>query len=192
MTYIQCIKYIFVLACLTFLTQHYASSLPPATKVQSYSVGKKITSAALTKIRQASAATRLFAGKICAKLGLFFDKPLFIRLGHKLGINYNEPDSEGFTPLTLAAANGRTQAIKAMVELGANINDRDHRFKLTPLLWAAYYGQPKTAKILCDLGANKATCSPEGYTPLQMVFRRQNCKAATDLLYILLGGETNI
>lgn len=59
------------------------------------------------------------------------------------------------TPLHYAAKNGRSHAVRVLIETGANIDCGSSNRKRTPLLIAAKYGHLETVKVLVELGANK-------------------------------------
>lgn len=68
------------------------------------------------------------------------------------GIDPNPKDKNGKTPLHYAAANGRTEIIKALVGAGAKINELDND-KLTPLNRAQFIGNQDAMKVLIENNA---------------------------------------
>lgn len=75
------------------------------------------------------------------------------------------PEFESYTPLGCAAKNGRTAAVKALLDKGADINQKKGGYRFgnynpTPLILAAREGHAETVKILLERGADiKATDS---------------------------------
>lgn len=59
----------------------------------------------------------------------------------------DEPDSDGDTPLHLAAANGHTKAIHLLVQRGANTNKKDAQGN-SPLYLAAQEGHVNAVAVL--------------------------------------------
>lgn len=83
------------------------------------------------------------------------------------GANANEatqcdlemPEYESYTVLACAARNGKTDAVRLLLDKGADINKRwgGYRFGFwnpTPLIFAAREGRTDTVKLLLDRGAN--------------------------------------
>ena len=60
---------------------------------------------------------------------------------------------EGYTPLLMAAMYGRTEVVRFLCQMGANVNARD-MFGNTPLAFAAADGNIKMLEVLCDWGAD--------------------------------------
>ena len=76
------------------------------------------------------------------------------------------PDpSGGMTPLLYAAREGRTKAAKALLDGGADVNERSAD-KSSALLVATINGHFDTAMYLLDRGANPNVASGAGATPL--------------------------
>jgi len=69
------------------------------------------------------------------------------------GININEKDGYGFTPLILAAYNGYGPSVKYLCEKGANLNAQNND-GWSALLYAVYYGGDDTFNILMQYGAD--------------------------------------
>jgi ankyrin repeat protein len=81
------------------------------------------------------------------------------------GIDINQADTNGYTPLYWAAENSHTKAVQLLLELGADINQADNN-GYTPLLLAARNDPADVVQLLIDLGADINTASQYGYTPL--------------------------
>jgi hypothetical protein len=82
------------------------------------------------------------------------------------GADLNAPDRElGVTPLSWAAALGHTDAMKLLLEKGADVNCRN-RDGATALHTAAFFGQPGAARVLIEKGADVNAKTTAGHTPL--------------------------
>ena len=86
----------------------------------------------------------------------------------------------GLSPLHLASRQGQTEAVKALLDAGADINQRGAGDKVTPILMATINGHFDLAKILLDKGADAALAEDNGVTPLYAVL---NCQWAAKALY---------
>src|SRR5262249_3940627 len=81
------------------------------------------------------------------------------------GVNVNAANSEGVTPLLVAAMMGRLEVVRKLIRLGANPNggptgaDR-------PLHRAAMMGHAAVVKLLLDHGADPNAQGSHGLTPL--------------------------
>ena len=71
----------------------------------------------------------------------------------------------GIDPLGWAALNGQTEAVKLLLEKGANIHNR-HKDGSTALHGAAFLGRIETVKLLLEKGADINARKPDGVTPL--------------------------
>ena len=74
-------------------------------------------------------------------------------------------DSNGFTPLILAAYFGHTSIVKYLLEQGANVDQRDKN-GWTALIYASYYNYYDIAQILLDHNASVNMQNSEGHTAL--------------------------
>jgi uncharacterized protein len=72
----------------------------------------------------------------------------------------------GLTPLLLAARQGQLDAVKALLDAGAEINQVGAGDKTSPILIATINGRFDVAKFLLDRGANPRLASSNGATPL--------------------------
>jgi ankyrin repeat protein len=79
----------------------------------------------------------------------------------------------GMTALLFAARDGKMDAAKALVELGADIDDAGAGEKMTPLVMAIANGHYDLAKYLLDRGADPNLASIEGLTALYAVVDMQ-------------------
>ncbi|MBZ5606531.1 MAG: ankyrin repeat domain-containing protein, partial [Acidobacteriia bacterium] len=72
----------------------------------------------------------------------------------------------GMTALLFAARDGQAEAVRALVESGANINQPNGSEQTTPLLMAIINGHYDIAKYLLDRGANPNLAAVSGLRPL--------------------------
>ncbi len=79
----------------------------------------------------------------------------------------------GLTPLTLAARDGNMEAAIALLDGGADINQKDAAANTAPLLMAALNGQFDVAMLLLQRGADARTASDSNNTPLFSVISAQ-------------------
>jgi ankyrin repeat protein len=86
----------------------------------------------------------------------------------------------GLAPMHLAARQGHTDTVKALVDAGADLNQRGAGDKITPLLLATINGHFDLAKFLLDKGADPNMAQDNGATPLYAVL---NCQWAAKALY---------
>ncbi len=99
----------------------------------------------------------------------------------------NTTTGRGVTPLHLAAALNRDEAVKLLIEHGAAIDAQtDDGF--TPLHWAASRDAIAAAVILIEHGANLDARSSKGITPLHWAANRN----ATNVVALLLDAGADI
>jgi ankyrin repeat protein len=101
-----------------------------------------------------------------------------MQLLHLAGANVNSRGSSG-TPLFLAAGEGRLNAVRYLLDEGADINLRGEHGN-TALTEATYFGQASVIKELLLRGAEVNAISIDG-TPLDIAIGRNNV-AVIDLL----------
>lgn len=65
----------------------------------------------------------------------------------------NARGAEGWTPLHLAAEEGRKDVAELLIAKGADMNARDAE-GWTPLHWAAYFGHDDVVELLVTKGAD--------------------------------------
>jgi uncharacterized protein len=97
--------------------------------------------------------------------------------------NGNEPEPLGYaelvgahgglTALLLAARDGHQDTVKALLDAGADINQRSAGDRTTPLLIATINGHFDLAKRLLERGADPKLASDGGATPLYGVLNMQ-------------------
>ena len=74
----------------------------------------------------------------------------------KSGVEVNQETQYGQTPLTIAAINGNTRVIQALIDAGANVN-LPSVLGLTPLTWAVWARKKKAEALLRSVGAKHET-----------------------------------
>ena len=84
------------------------------------------------------------------------------------GVSPNQLDEEnGLSPLHYAVANNQIEAIKLLINSGANVNLKS-REKWTPLHWAALLDRPEAAELLINSGAKRGIRGQEGRKALDL------------------------
>mmetsp|Transcript_54252 Transcript_54252/g.129264 ORF Transcript_54252/g.129264 Transcript_54252/m.129264 type:complete len:550 (+) Transcript_54252:228-1877(+) len=81
------------------------------------------------------------------------------------GASISEKDSDGWTPLWVAARNGHLKVVRVLVEEGADKNTKNSDGD-TPLSTAALYNHVLVVQFLVEAGANKNSPDKHGWTPL--------------------------
>lgn len=101
-----------------------------------------------------------------------------MRLLHFAGANVNSR-AGGSMPLSLAAAEGRINAVRYLIDEGAEVNARE-KLGDTALTEAAFYGQTATVKELLLHGADVNAIGDDG-TALDIAVNKKN-ETIADLL----------
>ena len=102
------------------------------------------------------------------------------------GVNrqYNYTELVGFwgglAPMHMAARQGEIESVKALMEAGADVNQRGAGDPVTPLLIATMNGHFDLAKYLLDKGADPNLTQSNGAAPL---YAALNCQWAAKALY---------
>ena len=86
----------------------------------------------------------------------------------------------GLAPMHLAARQGETEAVKALLDAGADVNQRGAGDPVTPLMVATMNGHFDLAKILLEHGADPNLAQSNGATPL---YAALNCQWSDKALY---------
>lgn len=97
------------------------------------------------------------------------------------GFDVNMRDARHWTPLMMAAFNGREILAYKLIENGADVFAEDNR-GYTPLHWAAFNGYPKVIELLLSKRANANARSMSGITPLLQAAARGHLTTCTALL----------
>ncbi len=105
--------------------------------------------------------------------------PVALRLA--AGLDANETDLAGRTPLFAAIEEGDVEAVEALIEAGADVNVMDnlaHR----PLMPAAFWGELQIVQVLLQAGAAVNVETPDGDSPLSIAARRGHLPVVEALL----------
>ncbi len=86
----------------------------------------------------------------------------------------------GIAPLHFAARQGQVEAAKALIEAGADVNQRAVGDNSTPMLLATVNGHFDLAKMLLEKGSDANAAQHNGVTPL---YAALNCQWAAKALY---------
>ena len=82
---------------------------------------------------------------------------------------------DGFHPLALAAFFGRRDAVRLLLERGADVRARGTgAIRTTALEAAAAADETAIARLLLDAGADPASAQPGGFTPLHAAAQNRN------------------
>jgi hypothetical protein len=80
------------------------------------------------------------------------------------GTDVNVQDAGGTRPLHVAVSNGHVEALKTLVELGADKEAPSAGGR--PLHTAAQHGQTEAVKVLIEMGVDKEASAKDGVKPL--------------------------
>ncbi len=100
--------------------------------------------------------------------------------------NIETRNEDGWTPLMLAAYNGRDVVMYLLIQHGASINAVDYRGN-TALHWAAFSGQAGCARLLIGKQADVNLHSNFGWTPLLQATTRRH----PEMVQLLLESGAN-
>ncbi len=101
---------------------------------------------------------------------------------------FNEKSNGGWTPLCLAAANGHTEFVCALLSISDTLVNEKNNYGWTPLCFAAYNGHTGCIRALLSIsGIRVNEKSNDGWTPLFLAVRYGHLECARVLL-----GVTNI
>jgi ankyrin repeat protein len=89
------------------------------------------------------------------------------------GISRGSTYYGGLTPLLLAVRDGSVDAVEALVEGGANVNQVREGDDTSPMLLAAINGHYDMVKYLIDHGGDPNLASSDGATPLYAVINKE-------------------
>lgn len=113
------------------------------------------------------------------------------------GVNVNEADKNGWTPLHWAAIFGYDRAAKLLVARGAAVNPSDRFYGVTPLHCAAAEAQVAVAAFLLRSGAHIDARDKKGRTPLHVIVERTRFHeyargSRFEMLKCLVGGGADV
>lgn len=94
------------------------------------------------------------------------------------GLDVNQADEDGETPLHLATQKNRVDVVKALLNAGAKPDAIDNHNRLAPLHYAVDADNPEIITELLDGGANILIEDKHGNTPLQRAIKDKKLKAA--------------
>lgn len=97
------------------------------------------------------------------------------------GVDANQPDLNGTTPLHWAVETDNLEAAQLLVRAGANAN-AVNRYGVTPLYPAALNGNARMIVLLLEAGASADAALPEGETALMTAARTGKADAVQALL----------
>ena len=83
------------------------------------------------------------------------------------------------TPFCMAVINGDLEAVKKMIELGSDVNEKSHG--MTPLMFAARHNRLEIIKLLVKEGANIKARDSKGFNAMKFA-KLSNAKEAMALL----------
>lgn len=105
------------------------------------------------------------------------------------GVNINEADASGDSPLIMAAYKGYTEIVRLLLEAGADVTVVDPGMKATALHAAAYAGRTEAAKLLIEYGIDIDKQGPNnGYTALHDAVWQNNIDTAR----VIIDGGANL
>ena len=98
----------------------------------------------------------------------------------RAGVNVNQKDYTGWTPLHIAAFYDHKAIVEHLIKAGADLNTID-KYGWTPLHVAAYYGHQEIVETLIKAGADINLRDDLGWTPLQLAIDNRH-QAVVDLI----------
>ena len=88
----------------------------------------------------------------------------------------------GETALMIAAGAGSLDAVRQLVQHGADVNAAEPRGGQTALMWAAAEGHSDVVAGLIEMGANVNAASKAGFTPLVFAVVKDDVASIETLL----------
>jgi len=104
-----------------------------------------------------------------------------VKLLFSLGFDLNRLNRDSFSPLIIAARNGRYEVAQFLLESGADIEKGDED-GLTPLRYAVLFGHQRTADLLLSRGARVNQRDRYRWTPLLSAVANQDAPMVELLL----------
>ena len=121
-------------------------------------------------------------------LNSFLEQEGFTAIAENLGVDVNQTNTYGETPLHVAALNGQLDVARLLLENGAEVNQALTN-GATPLWVAAHQGQLDVAKLLLEGGADVNQANTYGATPLHVAAHQGQLDVVK--LLIQRGAEVN-
>ena len=90
------------------------------------------------------------------------------------GADINVHDNYYRYPIHFAASTGSLDLLKALLDKGADMDQRDGNNGYTPLHWAVIYGHNLVVEHLLEKGARTDIDSNDGKTPLELAYEKKN------------------
>lgn len=97
------------------------------------------------------------------------------------GIDLEVKDERGWTPLMIAAANGKEKLTQLLIHSGARLTARDVN-GFTPLHWAAFKGMSNVVQLLLSKEVDIDSQSKFKWTPLMQACTRGHMDVCTTLV----------
>ena len=110
----------------------------------------------------------------------------------KASCDLTATNTEGCTALAIAAQEGHTEIVRALLEADINKTTLEQREKeeFTPLALAAFAGHRDVLEVLIEAGANIRAKNISGSTPLALAAERGHAEVIQRL--IELGADVNV
>ena len=148
-----------------------AGRTPPqlAAYVRLTTIGRWVLFSGLVCLAAIAAAVLLFMtlGGAVLETAVLNNEVWKVKALAAVGVDVNTPndDTYRFTPLHIAARHDQSEAARALISAGAEVNSITS-IDGTPLHEAAFYGSVLTGKELVVAGADITARTEDGYTPL--------------------------
>lgn len=97
------------------------------------------------------------------------------------GADVNERNSDGWSPLMVAASKGNAELVKLLLDRGARVNEKTPQGQ-TPLMFGAHWGHLEVVKLLIEKGAQVDAPMVDGWTPLIDAAQMDKVEAAKLLI----------
>jgi ankyrin repeat protein len=105
------------------------------------------------------------------------------------GADVNAARWDGTTALMIASNSGNAEAVKLLLERGAQVNAAESRKGQTALMWAASEGHSEVVQLLIKHGADVKVVSKTGYTALTFAAVKNDAQSVSRL--IAAGADPN-
>ena len=107
----------------------------------------------------------------------------------KAGADVGAETADGWTALHFAAAQGRADVARVLLDAGANVSADTTSVRRTPLHWAARNGRTETVHLLRRRGAETASRDTEGSAPLHLAAATAEGSAEVARLLLEVGAD---